>query len=1266
MGQAQENRIQYVISAKDDGLPGVKALVDGLDAAALESAGLKDAAAKVAEELRNVGQQQAAIDKLRELGAEGRTLGSQLNQATAELERLNTAKTAAASKSAALADAERQASAEVDAARADLQAMQQTLKELQAGNEAAARGTDEYKASVAQAKGTIAELRSQLQEKQAALSQTQAATKAAATEERALGNEYGAAVSAARKASEAVGAHRQAMDSARDAARTLGVDTGNLAGEQDRLKAASQDAQKGLEGLAASADKVRQRQAEADKVLKEFQADLRKLTAEGPQAPAGLEEAFKRLGLNGVKKAESAVHELQVALAQIRNSPDVLGKDKEAAVAAFNKRLAELKAEANGASASTNRLTSSTDSASKAIGNAAHKAVAWTTALVGLNELKSLAGDVIATGSAFENLETRLGNLLGGTEAAGQAMTMIKDLATTTPFAVTDMADSFIKLTAFGLKPSEQQMRALADVAANLGGGTEVLAGVTLALGQAWTKGKLQGEELMQLAERGVPVWDALAAATGRSVPELQKMSAAGELGRDVISKLIDELGRMNEGASDQLMQTFAGAVSNAKDAVEEFFNMIAEAGALDWLTEKLRELLAEFDRMKQTGELQEVAQDIADGFIAVAETAETVTRTLIDMAPAIELAVKAWIGFKAINIASTLYSAAAAMVATSAGATGAATGMTVAAGAATALSVAIKRLLAATGVGLLLVAIGEIGIRLLGVGDEAKKAGDDVEEGLGRAEAATQRAADASKAAAYEQRQHAKEAKAAADERAKAAADAAAAEVGAVEAVATARKTDAAVALQDLETRRLLASQSEELAQLAGDEAAAIQARVTVMEIDIAISEAKITVARVEAENTIAVAEAKLAEARATGELTEAKEAELQGAIRLAQAKLKEADAQSEGVKLMQKGLEKTQEAIQSGTTYKDVVDGAAGANKRLGEAAEAAGEKVANASKKAKTHAESIADAFKEAGIKTQAELDAAAMAAEDRFTLIAESGQASADGISRAWQQMAEAQIAANGGMADDALRAEAALYGLEIQVDKTGKAIVKGMGDAAEAVDGFAKGVQRAQEQLKRLQEIQGMAGAGGDLGEVSTEELKKAQADLLKRGGALSSPEYIKLRNELMDRGGPKADKEGFTLDKSGNRLTMGGELTTLTGISNFLKQAGLDAQKAKQLALEFSDGKGNIPYLNNPGQMRYGGATSTMSEALLKAAERITFGVGNAGASSVGGNTQTAGPGKNYNIRLDGGKGSRKSFNFSTEQDADQALRAIEMASKRS
>ena len=518
-------------------------------------------------------------------------------------------------------------------------------------------------------------------------------------------------------------------------AAKLKDDARRVSNELNEVDHASAQAQQGLDSLATGLRRVQQRQLEVDQVSKQFQEDLRKLGLDGAQAPAGLEQAFRKLGLNGVKQANAAVHELQLALAQIRNSPDLLPAEKAAAVTAFKQKMAELRSETDKAADSTQHLGTAYEKTGTSLANAAHKAVAWSSALVGLNQLKTLTEHVIETGSQFENLEVRLSNLLGSTEAADQAFGMIKKLAAETPFDVAGLTESFVKLTAFGMKPTEAQMRSIADVTANLGGGTETLAGVTLALGQAWTKSKLQGEEILQLAERGVPVWDALAKATGRTVPELQRMSEAGQLGRDVITKLIDELGRMNAGASDKLMNTYAGAVANAKDALAEFFDMIAKAGVLDWLTGKIRELLAEFDRMKQTGELQKKAKEVADAFLQVATMVETATRALIDMAPVISKAVQLLLAFKAASAMQSLWTlATGARAATTAiAATGTASAvsaaqMTAAATASTGLTTALRVLRSLTGIGLVLGA-AELAAEFF----RAKRAAEDADKAVSK-----------------------------------------------------------------------------------------------------------------------------------------------------------------------------------------------------------------------------------------------------------------------------------------------------------------------------------------------------------------------------------------------------------------------------------------------------------------------------------------------------------------------------------------------------
>jgi len=231
----------------------------------------------------------------------------------------------------------------------------------------------------------------------------------------------------------------------------------------------------------------------------------------------------------------------------------------------------------------------------------------------------------------------------------------------------------------------------------------------------------------------------------------------------------------------------------------------------------------------------------------------------------------------------------------------------------------------------------------------------------------------------------------------------------------------------------------------------------------------------------------------------------------------------------------------------------------------------------------AEAIAAAFERMGIQSKDALTQAAATAKADFELIKQSGQATAEGLEQAFQKYAEAAISANGGVATESLKAEAAMRGLAIESDRAGKAIVRAMRDGSDAAGYLAGSIQQA----------------------------------------SAAAAEYVGWADRMAERNSKvqssmKTDGNGFATDASGNAISAGGDLTTLTGITNFLKSAGLDEATARSIAREFSDSKGDIPYFSNPGQLKYGGQGSTMSSALLKAAERSTFGIGQAGAAAVG------------------------------------------------
>ncbi|WP_256493240.1 tape measure protein [Endozoicomonas sp. SCSIO W0465] len=114
-------------------------------------------------------------------------------------------------------------------------------------------------------------------------------------------------------------------------------------------------------------------------------------------------------------------------------------------------------------------------------------------------------------------------NAVMGSMAEGERATeWIKEFTKATPLQLDQVTEAFAMLKNFGLDPMDGTMQAIVDVNSKLGGSQERLRRISLALGQAWGKEKLQGKEIRQLVEAGVPVWNTLATVTGKNVTELR------------------------------------------------------------------------------------------------------------------------------------------------------------------------------------------------------------------------------------------------------------------------------------------------------------------------------------------------------------------------------------------------------------------------------------------------------------------------------------------------------------------------------------------------------------------------------------------------------------------------------------------------------------------------------------------------------------------------------------------------------------------------
>ncbi|MDF1691776.1 MAG: tape measure protein [Zhongshania sp.] len=420
-------------------------------------------------------------------------------------------------------------------------------------------------------------------------------------------------------------------------------------------------------------DELSDAQAEAQRLGKEFgsaSAPTKKLKTDFENArktvqrlketqieqTLALQKSRKELegaGLSSQKlnAAQAEVREsMQRTTDEIGDLTQELKQARDASAKDFKDPTDKLERGARSAGNSLETLTSR-------IKRTATVAIGSVAAFFGIREAVRGITGIVEVGGDFEILQARLEALTGSAEAGEEAFAWIKDFTKNTPFQLNEVTDAFIRAKAFGLDPMNGTLQAVADQAAKTGGGIETLNGIVSALGQAYSKGKLQTEEMLQLIERGVPAWDLLAKATGRSAAELQKMATAGELGRKEIQLLIDALGESGAGAAEKQMGKLQGLVSNLKDTFVGFLNDINDKGLLEYIKDEIKGIAAAFNEMKESGELDALAKRISDSIIKLIETVKGVGSFLYEYRNAIVAVTKAWVAYKAIKIGSDLIS---------------------------------------------------------------------------------------------------------------------------------------------------------------------------------------------------------------------------------------------------------------------------------------------------------------------------------------------------------------------------------------------------------------------------------------------------------------------------------------------------------------------------------------------------------------------------------------------------------------------------------
>jgi tape measure domain-containing protein len=169
-----------------------------------------------------------------------------------------------------------------------------------------------------------------------------------------------------------------------------------------------------------------------------------------------------------------------------------------------------------------------------------------------------------------EAAEVGFATLLGSTEAAKKLLGDLSAFAASTPFEVAGLRDAAKKLLAFGVPAEEiiDRMTMLGDIAAGTG---KPLGEFAAIFGKIKATGVAGLEQINQLAERGVPIYSALAKTMGVSESAIRGLAGSGKIGFEEIDaalKSTTAAGGMFAGGMLAQSQTVMGLWSTLKDSV--------------------------------------------------------------------------------------------------------------------------------------------------------------------------------------------------------------------------------------------------------------------------------------------------------------------------------------------------------------------------------------------------------------------------------------------------------------------------------------------------------------------------------------------------------------------------------------------------------------------------------------------------------------------------------------------------------------------------
>jgi tape measure domain len=259
--------------------------------------------------------------------------------------------------------------------------------------------------------------------------------------------------------------------------------------------------------------------------------------------------------------------------------------------------------------------------------------------------------EAIMAAAKMKQYEIAFTTMLKSAESGKAMMQDLQDFAAKTPFDVPGVVEAAQQLTAFGFEAKDiiPTLTTLGDAAAGLGRGSEGVKLMGYALGQIKAAGTLKTQDVNQLVNAGVSVWQMLADASGKSVAEIKDMTEKG---------MIDSLAAI-EVITKGMQDNYGGMMAATGKEVTGLVNEISEGmgNGLALIGSYLTDSLGIKDVLKTVADS---ISDMSNAFRLAKDAGKSFGEALLTAVPAPVLII---IGTLASLIGATLVGAIAVAV---------------------------------------------------------------------------------------------------------------------------------------------------------------------------------------------------------------------------------------------------------------------------------------------------------------------------------------------------------------------------------------------------------------------------------------------------------------------------------------------------------------------------------------------------------------------------------------------------------------------------